>query len=179
MIVNGKEYITIKEMAERLGKKPNAVKQLLYNANIKPVSREALYELEAFEEIKYAPPPGRPPRTILLNLDEDDPDKLYERVKEIHEHTKNAPFGITYVELELDKFEELSPSDKKRFRDLLNEITEVNEVREKAKRKAMERVVATPSSPTSPKKGKKPNKAPKENLEKTEKEEQSNSGEET
>ena len=58
--MNGKEYITIKEMAEKLGKKPNAVKQLLYNANIKPVSREALYDLEAFETIKKAPSPGRP-----------------------------------------------------------------------------------------------------------------------
>jgi len=65
MTVNGKEYITIKEMAERLGKKPNAVKQLLYNAGIKPVSRDALYEMEAFEAIKDAPPPGRPKHPVI------------------------------------------------------------------------------------------------------------------
>jgi len=144
--VNGKEYITIMEMAERLGKKPNAVKQLLYNAGIKPVSREALYELEAFEAIKNAPPPGRPKRATLT-IEEDDLDKLYEKMKAIHERTKNTRMAIRSVKLEPGmRLETMSPSDKKRFGDLINEITELNELREKSEREALK----TPENPRPP-----------------------------
>ena len=50
-IKNG-EYITVKEMADRLGIAPNTVNQRLYQHNIKPVSKDALYELSALEAIK-------------------------------------------------------------------------------------------------------------------------------
>ena len=52
MRVNGKEYITVKEMADRLKIEPNTVKQRLYQHDIKPVSKDALYELSALETIK-------------------------------------------------------------------------------------------------------------------------------
>jgi len=52
--------LTVKEMAERLGKTTTNVKQLLRNAGKKPVCKDAIYDIEAFESIKDAPPPGRP-----------------------------------------------------------------------------------------------------------------------
>jgi hypothetical protein len=52
MRVNGKEYITVKEMADRLKIEPNTVKQRLFQHDIKPVSKDALYELSALEAIK-------------------------------------------------------------------------------------------------------------------------------
>ena len=58
--MNGKEFLTVKEMAERLGKTTTNVKQLLRNAGKKPVCKDAIYDIEAYEVIKDAPPPGRP-----------------------------------------------------------------------------------------------------------------------
>jgi hypothetical protein len=60
MIVDGKEYITVDEMAKREGKKPNAIKQLLFNLGIKPIKKVGLYPLEAWEAIRNVPGKGRP-----------------------------------------------------------------------------------------------------------------------
>jgi len=62
MLINGEEFLTVRDMAERLNKKTDAVKKLLHNAGLKPISRDALYPVKAFEVIKNAPPPGRPPK---------------------------------------------------------------------------------------------------------------------
>jgi hypothetical protein len=59
MKVNGQEYITIQEMAKKLGIPPNTVKQRLFQHEIKPVSKDALYELSSLEAIKNIPM-GRP-----------------------------------------------------------------------------------------------------------------------
>ena len=64
MFINGKEFLTVEEMAEKLGKKKPAVRQLLFNAGEKPVSKDALYAIESFKKIKDAPawgwPKGKP-----------------------------------------------------------------------------------------------------------------------
>jgi len=52
MNVNGQEFITIQEMAKRLGIPPNTVKQRLFQHGIKPVSKDALYDLSALGVIK-------------------------------------------------------------------------------------------------------------------------------
>ena len=52
MKVNEQEYITIQEMAKRLDIPPNTVKQRLFQHDIKPVSKDALYELSALDAIK-------------------------------------------------------------------------------------------------------------------------------
>jgi hypothetical protein len=54
------EGITIKEMAVELGLKPNAVQQRLHVAGIDPITREAIYPLDALERIRNVPPRGRP-----------------------------------------------------------------------------------------------------------------------
>ena len=58
MIINGKEFFTVVEMAELLSKKKTAVRQLLHNKGIKPVSKDALYAKEAYETLKEIPPWG-------------------------------------------------------------------------------------------------------------------------
>jgi len=63
MFIKDIEFLTVKEMAERLGKKPSAIKQLLHKAGQKPISKDALYSVEAYEAIKDAPPRGRPKKT--------------------------------------------------------------------------------------------------------------------
>jgi predicted ArsR family transcriptional regulator len=52
MKVKGGEYITVKEMSDKLKIEPNTVKQRLFQHNIKPLSKDALYEWSAFEAIK-------------------------------------------------------------------------------------------------------------------------------
>jgi predicted ArsR family transcriptional regulator len=52
MKVNGQEFITIQEMAKRLDIPPNTVKQRLFQHDIKPVSKDALYALSALDVIK-------------------------------------------------------------------------------------------------------------------------------
>jgi predicted ArsR family transcriptional regulator len=52
MKVKGGEYITVREMADRLGIAPNTVNQRLFQHDIKPISKDALYEITAFETIK-------------------------------------------------------------------------------------------------------------------------------
>jgi hypothetical protein len=60
MFINDKEFLTVRDMAERLKKRPGTVKQLLRNAGKKPVSKDALYDIGAYEAIKNVPSPGRP-----------------------------------------------------------------------------------------------------------------------
>ena len=58
--MNGKELLTIKEMAERLNIDANTVKQRLFRAEIKPLTSEALYDPSALEAIRNVPGKGRP-----------------------------------------------------------------------------------------------------------------------
>ena len=60
MLINGKEFITVREMAEILGIKPTAVKERLFTIGEKPVSKDALYSIESFEKIRNVKPKGRP-----------------------------------------------------------------------------------------------------------------------
>jgi predicted ArsR family transcriptional regulator len=55
------EGLTIREMAEKLGIQPNAVKQRLFQKGIKPISKDALYDPSALDAIRDAPM-GRPPK---------------------------------------------------------------------------------------------------------------------
>jgi hypothetical protein len=62
MLINDKEFLTVRDMAERLGKSAAAVKTLLFRYGFEPVSKNALYPIEAYETIKDAPGKGRPPK---------------------------------------------------------------------------------------------------------------------
>jgi hypothetical protein len=59
MKINGQEFITVQEMAKKLGVPANTVNQRLFQKGIKPVSKDALYELSALDAIKDIPM-GRP-----------------------------------------------------------------------------------------------------------------------
>ena len=76
MKVNGQEFITIQEMAKRLGISPNTVKQRLFQHCIKPVSKEALYDLSALDAIKNTTM-GRPkkPDTAAMGKSAKKPVK--------------------------------------------------------------------------------------------------------
>jgi predicted ArsR family transcriptional regulator len=52
--------MTVTEMAAKLGIEPNAVRQRLYVAGIKPIVKEALYAPDALERIRDVPGKGRP-----------------------------------------------------------------------------------------------------------------------
>jgi hypothetical protein len=67
MFINGKEFLTVKNMAEKLGKETSAVKSLLFRYGIEPISRDALYSIEAFNAIKDAPGKGRPKKAATPN----------------------------------------------------------------------------------------------------------------
>jgi hypothetical protein len=60
------EYLTIKEMAEKLGIKPNTVKQRLFLRGIKVVKirtiREGLYSPQALDAISDFGPKGFQPK---------------------------------------------------------------------------------------------------------------------
>jgi hypothetical protein len=67
MKINGTEFFTIKEIAEKTGKEYFAVKQALFRAGIKPLARDALYSnaaLDAIRDIKIGRPKkaDKPPR---------------------------------------------------------------------------------------------------------------------
>jgi predicted ArsR family transcriptional regulator len=51
--------LTIKEMAQELGIPPNTVKQRIFTAGIKPITREAIYPSDTLDRIREAPM-GRP-----------------------------------------------------------------------------------------------------------------------
>jgi len=63
MKINGKEYITVADMAERLGIEPNTIKQRLYKSKVKPLSRDALYEISALDIVRNVKPVGKPKAT--------------------------------------------------------------------------------------------------------------------
>jgi hypothetical protein len=52
---------TIREMALKLDIPPNTVKQRVFQAGIKPITREAIYPPDTLERIREAPM-GRPPK---------------------------------------------------------------------------------------------------------------------
>jgi hypothetical protein len=52
---------TIKEMSMELGIPPNTVKQRVFQAGIKPITREAIYPPDTLDRIREAPM-GRPPK---------------------------------------------------------------------------------------------------------------------
>ena len=60
IFINGKEFLDVAEMATREKKTKNAIKKLLDKKDIRPINKDALYPIEAYEAIKNAPPPGRP-----------------------------------------------------------------------------------------------------------------------
>jgi predicted ArsR family transcriptional regulator len=62
MVVNGKEFLTVKEMAAKLGISPNTAKHRIFQLRIRPVSTDALYEASALEAIRNVPGKGRPPK---------------------------------------------------------------------------------------------------------------------
>ena len=64
MKINGKEFFTIREMAEKLDKEYFAVKQALFRAGIEPLTREHLYDSSAYEYLKNTPGKGRPKKTL-------------------------------------------------------------------------------------------------------------------
>ena len=61
-MINGKEFFTVKDMAERLGISSNTAKHRIFELGIKPVSKDALYTEEDFEAIRNVPGKGRPPK---------------------------------------------------------------------------------------------------------------------
>jgi len=52
MKIKSGEYITVKEMAAMLKLSTNTVNQRLFQNGIKPISKDALYEISALEIIK-------------------------------------------------------------------------------------------------------------------------------
>jgi hypothetical protein len=65
------EGLTIKEMADILGIESSAVKQRLFVAGIKPITKDAIYDKSAINVIKNAPSKGRP-RKIPSPADKKD-----------------------------------------------------------------------------------------------------------
>jgi hypothetical protein len=62
MIINGKDFFTVKEMADILDLHPTVVKQRLFTADKHPIAKDALYEADALEAIRNVPGKGRPPK---------------------------------------------------------------------------------------------------------------------
>jgi predicted ArsR family transcriptional regulator len=60
MFVNEKEFLTVKEMADKLGISTNTAKHRIFQLGIKPVSTDALYDVSALDAIRNVPGKGRP-----------------------------------------------------------------------------------------------------------------------
>ena len=60
--------LTIKEMSEKLGISPNTVKQRLFQRGIKPICKDALYDVFALKQISDFGPKGFQPK--------DKPEKV-------------------------------------------------------------------------------------------------------
>jgi predicted ArsR family transcriptional regulator len=58
--INGKDFLTVREMAKELGLDPTVVKQRLFVAGIKPLTTAALYDPSALEVVRNSPKRGRP-----------------------------------------------------------------------------------------------------------------------
>jgi len=54
--------LTIKEMAEKLGISANTVKQRLFQRGIKPICKDALYDVSALKQISDFGPKGFQPK---------------------------------------------------------------------------------------------------------------------
>jgi len=54
--------ITIKEMAEKLGIPANTVKQRLFQRGIKPICKDAIYDVSALKQISDFGPKGFQPK---------------------------------------------------------------------------------------------------------------------
>jgi transcriptional regulator with XRE-family HTH domain len=54
--------LTIKEMSEKLGISPNTVKQRLFQRAIKPICKDALYDVSALKQISDFGPKGFQPK---------------------------------------------------------------------------------------------------------------------
>jgi len=65
MFINGIEFLTIREMAERLEIKPSAVKVRLHVAGETPISKDALYSIKSFNAIKDSLGKGRPKKATV------------------------------------------------------------------------------------------------------------------
>ena len=52
MKIKSGEYLTVREMADILNISANTVNQRLFQSGIKPISKDALYEVSALEKIK-------------------------------------------------------------------------------------------------------------------------------
>ena len=61
MIINGKEFLTVQEMANKENVSQNTIKQRLFQHDQKPVCKDAIYSLSSYEIIKDAKM-GRPPK---------------------------------------------------------------------------------------------------------------------
>jgi len=61
---NIKEGWTTSEMATELDIEPNAVRQRLYVAKIKPITTEAIYDKSALDAIRNVPGKGRPKKPV-------------------------------------------------------------------------------------------------------------------
>jgi len=66
MKINNKEFITVKEMSDRLNISTNTIKQRLLRCKIKPVSKDALYDISALNVIKDAII-GRPKKNTKID----------------------------------------------------------------------------------------------------------------
>jgi len=60
MKIKGGDYYTVKDMEEKSGKDTNTIKQWLFNHDIKPVTKDAIYESSVLKELLNANNPGRP-----------------------------------------------------------------------------------------------------------------------
>jgi hypothetical protein len=56
------EGYTLNELAELLGLPYNTVKARVFRANIKPITKDALYDKAVLKILKNTPGKGRPPR---------------------------------------------------------------------------------------------------------------------
>jgi hypothetical protein len=74
MKIKSGEYITVKEMADILKITTNTVNQRLFQNGIKPISKDALYEISALEIIKDTTM-GRPKNPKTQDPDKDKPKK--------------------------------------------------------------------------------------------------------
>jgi hypothetical protein len=74
MDINGKDFFTVKEMADILKLHPTVVKQRLFTARKRPITKDALYEADALEAIRNVPSKGRPKKS-------EDPDQAAKPAK--------------------------------------------------------------------------------------------------
>jgi len=57
--------LTASEMAKILKRKVKTVRQQIFNLDIKPLTKEAVYDMEVLEVLKGIKPQGRPRKTPI------------------------------------------------------------------------------------------------------------------